>query len=163
MSYDYTDLTTGEDLYESDMTERFDSMFDEVHEMIRFGELFYVPSRVLYSVDPTAYRCAFLDWVDSEVQDGNYREYVDSPVCEDCEATLTQDDVTESLANYGRLVCPTCGDGDDDCEATGTTEEGVRLLCTEVGEHDEHTAKRFEHGDQGYRLVTIAGVTWDED
>lgn len=161
MSYDYTDLTTGDDLYEYELETRFDDFFNEVYPEVEFGELSYLASSVLREVDPIAYREEFNNWLDSEIQDGNYREYVDSPVCEDCGSTLSQDDVTESMANYDRLVCPSCAD--DDCDVMGTDPDGVRLLCTETDEHDEHMAQRFEHGGGTYRLVTIPGVVWDED
>lgn len=76
--YDYTHAPTGEHLTEAELQVRFDVFFDEVYEMIRFGELFYVPSRVLHSVDPVAYREAFNNWIDNQIDIGEYREYSDS-------------------------------------------------------------------------------------
>ena len=107
MSYDYTDVNTGEDLFEAELEERFDDFFNEVYPEVEFGGLTYLASRVLGEVDPIAYRGAFLDWIDSEIREGNYREYIE-PECEDCGASLSQDDVTESLYLYDRLVCPSC-------------------------------------------------------
>lgn len=73
--YDYTDVNTGEDLYESELEERFDDFFNEIYPEVELGELTYLASRVLGEVDPIAYREAFLGWIDSQISDGVYREY----------------------------------------------------------------------------------------
>ncbi|HTF53580.1 MAG TPA: hypothetical protein VK735_39560 [Pseudonocardia sp.] len=46
--------------------ERYDDMIDEIDGPVTIGELTYQPSRVLREIDPTAYRCGFNDWADSE-------------------------------------------------------------------------------------------------
>ena len=160
MSYDYTDLTTGEDMTDDEMEDRFQDTLDEIYSEVDIAGYSFGAGRALKELDYIAFREEFNNWLDSEIQEGNYREYVDSPVCEDCGSTLSQDDVTESMANYDRLICPSCAD--DDCDVMGTDPDGVRLLCTETDEHDEHMAQRFEHGGGTYRLVTIPGVVWDE-
>ena len=44
----------------------YDDMLDECYEEIKIGSLTYLPSQVLKEVDPIAYRCGFIDWLDSE-------------------------------------------------------------------------------------------------
>jgi hypothetical protein len=51
---------------ESDALQRFDEMLDEIHETVKCGKLEWDMSRVLKEMDPTAYRCGFSDWLDSE-------------------------------------------------------------------------------------------------
>lgn len=109
MSYDYTDVNTGDDLYEYELETRFDDFFNEVYPEVEFGELTYLASRVLGEVDPIAYREEFNNWLDSEIQEGNYREYVE-PECDACDAALTPDEVTEALSVYGKVICPDCCD-----------------------------------------------------
>lgn len=46
--------------------ERFDDFLDEIHGAVKCGELEWDMSRVLKEMDPTAYRCGFNDWLDSE-------------------------------------------------------------------------------------------------
>jgi hypothetical protein len=41
-------------------------MLNECFPLVEIGELKYEPSNVLKSTDPVAYRCCFLDWLDSE-------------------------------------------------------------------------------------------------
>lgn len=112
--YDYTDLTTGEDFTDSEMEDRYQDTLDEIYGEVDIAGHSFSTGRALRELDEIAFREGFNNWIDSEVQDGNYREYVDSPECEDCQATLSQDDVTESLYIYDRLVCPSCGDDEDE-------------------------------------------------
>lgn len=51
---------------EDDAIERFENMLDECFPLVKFGSLSYSPSEVLKRVDPTAYRCEFLNWLDCE-------------------------------------------------------------------------------------------------
>ena len=44
--------------------EAFDAMLDDCEEKVRIGGLSYLPSRVLREVDPTAYRCLLMDYID---------------------------------------------------------------------------------------------------
>lgn len=50
----------------SDATDRYNEMLDEVYETVKIGELHYDVSRVLSEVDPIAWREGFNDWLDSE-------------------------------------------------------------------------------------------------
>jgi len=51
---------------EHEAHDRYDEMLDECCELVRIGSLTYDPSHVLKNVDPIAYRCGFVDWLDSE-------------------------------------------------------------------------------------------------
>lgn len=51
---------------EQDALERFDHFLDAIHETVKCGQLEWDMSRVLKEMDPTAYRCGFSDWLDSE-------------------------------------------------------------------------------------------------
>ena len=106
--YDYTNVTTGEDYTDSQMEDIFQEWLDDFHGEVDIAGYSMSPGRILREVDYTAFREEFNNWIDNEITEGNFREYVDSPVCEDCEAELSQDDVTESLYLYDRLVCPSC-------------------------------------------------------
>ena len=44
----------------------YDEMLDDCCEEVKIGSLTYSPSHVLKNVDPIAYRCGFIDWLDSE-------------------------------------------------------------------------------------------------
>lgn len=47
--------------------ESYDEMLNEVYGEVVFGTLSYLASQVLEAVDPIAYRCGFLDYVDHEL------------------------------------------------------------------------------------------------
>lgn len=47
--------------------EEYDEMLDEVLEPWTTGTLTYYPSYILKKCDPVAYRCGFLEYVDSEL------------------------------------------------------------------------------------------------
>ena len=51
---------------EQELYNRYDEMLDECYPLVKFGQLEYLPSRVLIAIDPIAYRCGFNDWLDSE-------------------------------------------------------------------------------------------------
>lgn len=57
---------TSNTISERDALERFDDFLNEIHETVKCGELEWDMSRVLKEMDPTAYRCGFIDWLDSE-------------------------------------------------------------------------------------------------
>lgn len=114
MSYDYTDVATGTDYTDGELEDVFQEWLDDFHGEVYIAGYYFGAGRALKELDYTAFREEFNNWLDSEIQEGNYREYVDSPECEDCGADLDQDDVTEALANYDRLVCPSCGEDSDD-------------------------------------------------
>ena len=52
--------------HEQELYGRYNEMLDECYPLVKFGELEYLPSRVLKEIDPIAYQCGFNDWVDSE-------------------------------------------------------------------------------------------------
>lgn len=113
--YDYTDVNTGEDFTDSEMEDIFQEWLDDFHGQSYVAGYSMSTGRILREVDYTAFREEFNNWLDSEIAEGNYREYVE-PECEDCGATLSQNDVTESLYIYDRLVCPSCGEDDNEEE-----------------------------------------------
>jgi hypothetical protein len=51
---------------EDDAIEAFEDMLNDSYPLVKFGNLSYSPSEVLKRVDPTAYRCEFVDWLDSQ-------------------------------------------------------------------------------------------------
>ena len=56
--------------------DQFDDMLDESIQEIEIGCLTYSPSHVLKNVDPVAYRCGLVDYIDSfDVEDSaEYKE-----------------------------------------------------------------------------------------
>lgn len=121
--YDYTDVNTGEDFTDDQMEDIFQDNLDEVYGEVDIAGYSMSTGRVLREVDYTAFREEFNNWIDNEITEGNFREYVE-PVCDACDATLTQDDVTEVLSVYGKMLCPSCvDDEDEDCEICGLPGE----------------------------------------
>jgi hypothetical protein len=65
-------------LTDRDLEERYENMLDEVYGLVSIGGYKYSTSRALKEVDPTAFRCGFSDWLDSEIGEtleedgGNY-------------------------------------------------------------------------------------------
>ena len=59
-----------------DYETQFDEYLDESIPEIEIGSLTYSPSHVLKNVDPTAYRCSLIDFVDSlDIEDSDeYKE-----------------------------------------------------------------------------------------
>jgi predicted nucleic acid-binding Zn-ribbon protein len=58
-----------------DFADQFDDSLDESIPEIEIGCLTYSPSHVLKNVDPTAYRCGLLDYVDSTYSIEDLDEY----------------------------------------------------------------------------------------
>lgn len=75
---DMTDLTKEqeekikEEISPVDADEQYKQMIDECYSFSRVGGPFeYMsPAKVLEDMDPTAYRCGFNDWTDSEIANG---------------------------------------------------------------------------------------------
>lgn len=63
----YRDLTTGEEILDYDLEERYDDMLNECYGTVTVAGMEYETSRALYELDPVAYRCGFNDWIDSEL------------------------------------------------------------------------------------------------
>jgi hypothetical protein len=57
-------------LSERELEDRYNDFLDEVFGDSMIGGYAYHTSRALKEVDPTAYRCGFNDWLDSELQCG---------------------------------------------------------------------------------------------
>jgi hypothetical protein len=74
-------------LYDYQLEEMFDEMLDECYPVVRFGELYYSASDVLRSTDPTAHRCGFNDWLDSQLSDGILFEHSDGTIHDEEEET----------------------------------------------------------------------------
>jgi len=51
---------------ERELHEQWDDCLDECTDEVKIGTLRYTPSHALKAVDPIAYRCGFVDWLDSE-------------------------------------------------------------------------------------------------
>ena len=62
-----------------DVADQFDESLDESIQEIEIGCLTYSPSHVLKKMDPTAYRCGLIDFIDSlDVEDSEqYKELQD--------------------------------------------------------------------------------------
>lgn len=65
--FDYHDLSTGEELTEWELKERYNEALDESYGTVFVAGMEYATSRALAELDPIAYRCSFIDWVDSEL------------------------------------------------------------------------------------------------
>lgn len=119
--YDYTNVETGGNYTDAQLEDVFEEWVNDAYGDVDIAGYSFGAGRALRELDEVAFREEFNNWIDSEVQEGVFREYVDSPVCEDCGGSLSQDDVTESLSIYDRLVCPSCAhdDNDDECEICG--------------------------------------------
>jgi hypothetical protein len=67
---EFDDETTEEDAPETmpeyEAMDRYREHLDEVYGDVNIGYLTYSTSHVLGEVDPTAFRCGFNDWLDSE-------------------------------------------------------------------------------------------------
>lgn len=68
--YEYWDAQTGEPLSDCELYELYDDMLNEVYESTHIGYTEFMPSDILRSLDPVAYRCGFNDWLDSELWNG---------------------------------------------------------------------------------------------
>lgn len=44
----------------------FNNLLDDSYEEVQIGSGTFFPSSILLHLDPIAYRCDFLDWLDSE-------------------------------------------------------------------------------------------------
>ena len=76
-----------------DLESMFDDCIDETNDFVRICGLEYSPSHVLRAVDPTAYRCGFCDWLDSEVAAGNVFEHKDGTYHDEDEDEETTEEV----------------------------------------------------------------------
>jgi len=63
-----------EEIGESELHEMYDDMLDDVYPDLTIAGMNYTTSDALKNLDPTAYRCGFNDWLDSEVSSGSIKE-----------------------------------------------------------------------------------------
>ena len=106
--YDYTDVNTGEDYTDSQMEDIFQEWLDEAYGQVDIAGYSMSPGRILREVDYPAFREEFNNWIDNEITEGNFREYVDSPVCEECGEPMSKDEIALALADHGYLFCQSC-------------------------------------------------------
>jgi hypothetical protein len=59
------------------LDDMYKGFLDEIHGTVKICGYEYSSSRALGEVDPTAYRCGFADWLDSQVKDESLYEYDD--------------------------------------------------------------------------------------
>lgn len=57
---------------EVNTNESYDDMLDDCHEMVKICGYEYYPSDAFEKVDPIAYRCGYLDYIDSREKDGEW-------------------------------------------------------------------------------------------
>lgn len=72
-------------ILESDATDRYNEMLDEVYETVKIGDLHFDPSRVLSEMDPVAWREGFNDWLNFEELEIGTWEQVEAQDAEDTE------------------------------------------------------------------------------
>ena len=71
------------ELSEDDLSTRYDDFLDEVYPDLTIAGYSYNTSNALREIDPTAYRCGYSDWLDSEIQNGTIFELNDKYYSED--------------------------------------------------------------------------------
>ena len=76
------DAYTGEALDEYDLHELFNAHLDGIYESVEIAGGTFDASRILKEIDGIAYNEAYLDWRDSELEDGG-RFTEEAPVEED--------------------------------------------------------------------------------
>lgn len=80
MTYTTYKTTRGVHYTEDDMRELFHDMLEECYGMTKIAGLEYSTGRALAEVDPIAYRCALMDFIDSydadEVQHKTLTEFL---------------------------------------------------------------------------------------
>ena len=70
-------------LTESEAMESFDELLNDCHAEYTMGYLSFSPADILKTMDPVAYRCDFVDYVNSMAEDGVF--YVEGYTDEDLE------------------------------------------------------------------------------
>lgn len=69
---DYVDRD-GELFSDSELEDRFTDVLNECYDSVSICGYEYDAGRALRELDPTAFRCGMLDWVDGRIQDGDLR------------------------------------------------------------------------------------------
>lgn len=75
------DAYTGQELSDTELSERFDSYLDETYPEVEVVGITFSPSRVLQEVDPIAYRTEQSNWESYMIENGDFTE--DAPEEED--------------------------------------------------------------------------------
>jgi hypothetical protein len=65
MILDYAEENNFDVYDEDDLTQKYDDMLDEAYGIIEVGSISWDAHRVLKKMDPIAYRCGELDYIDS--------------------------------------------------------------------------------------------------
>ena len=68
------DAYTGEALDDYDLHELFDSMLDELYGTVEVAGLTFDVVTMIKELDPIAYLCSYVDWLDAQVQGGSFTE-----------------------------------------------------------------------------------------
>lgn len=69
MDYEYQ-TADGRELSESDLDDMYAEMLDDCYGHVNVCGYEYDTSRALRELDPIAYRCEFLNWLDGELTEG---------------------------------------------------------------------------------------------
>lgn len=85
-----------EPISESELDQRYRDMLDEVYGEVTIAGLTYQTSDALESVDPTAYRCGFSDWLDDETLIEVDGEYFNRADWEEYQEALEEEEENES-------------------------------------------------------------------
>lgn len=138
-NYDAYDAETGEGLSEPDLLGRYDDMLDEIYGEVDVCGVSYSASRTLKEVDPTAYRCGYVDWLGTEIQDGVLWEERwtignNQPGClPDSDPTSygSWSDAWEALQSDMREWADEDDQGHDDEDETGSTLATVEAMLAD--------------------------------
>lgn len=66
-----------ESIPEHELYQKYDEMLDECWDSVTIGGYEYTTSHAQKLVDPTAYRCGFVDWLDSQISYGTYTDEIE--------------------------------------------------------------------------------------
>lgn len=69
MDFEYWD-ENGTGITEDEAFEAYDEMLDSVYDEVTVGSSTWSPSEILREMDPIAYNCGFLDYEDSQLEEG---------------------------------------------------------------------------------------------
>lgn len=64
----------GDTVSEWELEEQFEDMLNDVYPMIEIVGMYFEPGAALKELDPIAYRESFLDYINSQVEDGELEE-----------------------------------------------------------------------------------------
>ena len=94
---------------EDDAEKEFEKSLDDIYDEIRIGNICWSQSYVLAEMDPTAYRCAFLDWLDgcypNEIEIGGEVYYTEDSEEEIIDVFLDDNESTVERCSVCEQVC----------------------------------------------------------